>query len=65
MLNYLLVMIQNFTTDEEGATAIEYGLIAAVLAIVLIVAFNLLGGEISDLFGGIFDGVGGGGGGGG
>ena len=36
--------------DEEGATAIEYGLIAALIAVAAITAMNSLGGELSSTF---------------
>jgi len=36
--------------DEAGATAIEYGLIAALIAVAAITAMNNLGGELSDTF---------------
>ena len=39
-----------FVKDESGATAIEYGLIAALIAVGIIAAATLLGGTISDLF---------------
>ena len=42
--------IQKFLRDEEGVTAIEYGLIAAVLAVGVTLAFNTLSGSINDLF---------------
>ena len=35
---------------EEGATAVEYGLMVALIAIVIIVAVTLLGGNLSTLF---------------
>ncbi len=40
----------NFIQDENGATAIEYGLIAALIAIVLITALTLLGTNLRDAF---------------
>jgi pilus assembly protein Flp/PilA len=40
-----------FVNDESGATAIEYGLIAALIAVGIIVAATTLGGSLSDLFG--------------
>ncbi len=40
-------------TNEEGATAIEYGLIAALVAIALIAALNALGTDLSNLLGGV------------
>ena len=36
-------MFTNFINDENGATAIEYGLIAALVAVGLIVALSVLG----------------------
>jgi len=46
-------MIRKFLKDESGATAIEYGLIAALVAVACIVALEALGTSLS----GIFDGV--------
>jgi pilus assembly protein Flp/PilA len=37
-------------TAERGATAVEYGLMVALIAIVIIVAVALLGGNLSSLF---------------
>ena len=42
-----------FGDDEEAATAIEYGLIAAAIAIAIIVSVFAVGGELSNLFGDI------------
>ncbi|UZP65898.1 Flp family type IVb pilin [Desulfovibrio mangrovi] len=42
--------IKNFIREEEGATALEYGLLAALIAGVLTAAVTLLGGNIRDLF---------------
>jgi pilus assembly protein Flp/PilA len=39
--------------DESGVTAIEYGLIAALIAVVIIGAVSLLGTSLSSLFNGI------------
>ena len=36
--------------NEEGATAIEYGLIAALIAIAAIAAFQLVGTNLSTIF---------------
>ena len=43
-------MLRAFIKTEEGATAIEYGLIAALIAIVIISAVTALGGQVSDTF---------------
>ncbi len=37
-------------TREEGATAVEYGLMVALIAIVIIVAVALLGTNLNSLF---------------
>jgi pilus assembly protein Flp/PilA len=42
--------IQKFLRDESGATMIEYGLIAALVAVAAIVALESLGQSISGLF---------------
>jgi pilus assembly protein Flp/PilA len=43
-------IIRQFLTDESGATAIEYGLIAAGIAIAIITAVNGLGTKLSSNF---------------
>jgi pilus assembly protein Flp/PilA len=43
-------IIAQFANDESGATAIEYGLIAALIAVGIIVAATTLGGSLSGLF---------------
>jgi pilus assembly protein Flp/PilA len=43
-------MLTRFFKDESGATAIEYGLIAALVAVAIITALTLLGGSLSDMF---------------
>ena len=40
-----------FIKDELGATAIEYGLIAAGIAVAIITAVNAIGTDLSSLFG--------------
>ena len=42
--------IARFANDESGATAIEYGLIAALIAVGIIAAATTLGGSLSQLF---------------
>ncbi len=44
-------LIKRFWRDEAGATAIEYGLIAAMIAVAAIASFTLLGNAVIDLFG--------------
>ncbi len=39
-----------FMRDESGATAIEYGLIAAGISVAIIVTVNALGGQLNNVF---------------
>lgn len=41
---------RRFMRDEAGVTAIEYGLIAALIALAIIVGATALGGGLNDLF---------------
>jgi len=41
---------KNLLRDEAGATAIEYGLIAALIAVAAITALTSLGGNLSNTF---------------
>lgn len=43
-------VIFNFLRDEEGATAIEYGLIAALIAVVAITAMTSVGDNLVLIF---------------
>ncbi len=43
-------LVSRFLTDESGATAIEYGLIAAGIAVVIIAAVQLVGTNLSLTF---------------
>ncbi|WP_128918533.1 MULTISPECIES: Flp family type IVb pilin [Bradyrhizobium] len=43
-------MILKFWSDESGATAIEYGLIAAGIALAIITVVNSLGSTLNDKF---------------
>ena len=43
-------MFKNFLTNESGATAIEYGLIAAGISIAIITVVVSLGSKLNDTF---------------
>ena len=43
-------LISRFVRDESGATAIEYGLIAALIAVAIISAVTLVGTNLSTTF---------------
>ena len=55
----LLAIAGNFIRDDKGATAIEYGLIAALIAVTAIVAMTTLGNSVSDLYDFVRDNAGG------
>jgi pilus assembly protein Flp/PilA len=42
--------IKRLSSDEKGATAIEYGLIAALIAVVIIGAVSLVGSDLGNTF---------------
>jgi pilus assembly protein Flp/PilA len=46
----MLRTLTNLLRNEEGATAIEYGLIAALIAVAAIAAFRLVGTNLSTIF---------------
>jgi pilus assembly protein Flp/PilA len=43
-------LFSRFLKDESGATAIEYGLIAALIAVVIIGALQAVGGQLTTNF---------------
>lgn len=49
--------IINFFKDEEGATAVEYALMVALIAVVIIAAVTFLGDEVSEKFSAVGDAV--------
>ncbi len=46
----MIQFIRSFISDESGATAIEYGLIAAGIAVAIIAAVGLLGTSLEGMF---------------
>ena len=46
----LYLGLQRFVSDEEGVTAIEYALIASLIAVVIIAAVTLTGQNVSAVF---------------
>ncbi|WP_068875230.1 MULTISPECIES: Flp family type IVb pilin [unclassified Phenylobacterium] len=42
--------VTRFLKDESGATAIEYGLIAALISVVIVTAVGLVGTSLEDTF---------------
>ncbi len=46
----MITTLTRFVKDENGATAIEYGLITALVSVAAIGALTALGGSLSNLF---------------
>ncbi len=45
-----MLRVRNFVSDESGVTAIEYALIASLIAVFIIVAVQAVGTSISSVF---------------
>ena len=50
MITYVRTMIRHFVSDEKGVTAIEYGLIAALIGVFIIGAVTTVGTSLSTKF---------------
>ncbi|BBE73178.1 Flp family type IVb pilin [Oharaeibacter diazotrophicus] len=48
-------LVKRFVANESGATAIEYGLIASLIAVAIIGAATTLGTKVSDTFTSVSD----------
>jgi pilus assembly protein Flp/PilA len=49
-MNALLMSIKRFVKDEEGVTAIEYGLIAALIVLVIAASVVIVGTQLNTVF---------------
>lgn len=49
-MDKIILATRRFLKDEEGVTAIEYGLIAALIAVVIIGAVTLVGQDLNNTF---------------
>lgn len=49
-MNKLINSVKMFFRDEEGVTAIEYGLIAALIAVVIVAAVKTVGTDLNTTF---------------
>ncbi len=49
----MINLLRQFVRDQSGATAIEYGLIATLIAVALIVGATALGTQLNLVFNGI------------
>lgn len=53
MFKYLMAVMQRFARDEEGASAVEYGLIVGLIAVAIVLVLTTLGGDLTSLFGSV------------
>ncbi len=47
----MFTMVKGFIADDSGATAIEYGLLAALVSVAGITALSAMGDSLSTIFG--------------
>ncbi|MCG6568753.1 Flp family type IVb pilin [Tessaracoccus sp. ZS01] len=61
MLDYMQAVLRGVIAprmkSERGATAVEYGIMVAAIAVVIIAIVFTLGGQLNDLFKGVSDGI--------
>ena len=57
LMNFLLSLVK----DEEGQGMVEYGLILALVAVVVIVVLTTMGEQVGEIFQQVVDALGGGG----
>ena len=50
MYTHAITWLKSFIEKDDGVTAIEYGLIAALIAVVIIAAITLVGSELNTTF---------------
>ena len=49
-MTHLFMFLERFRKDDKGATAIEYGLIAALIAVAAIAGMSALGDGLTEIF---------------
>ena len=49
-MTYLVTLLKTLRSDEKGATAIEYGLIAALIAVAAILGMTAVGTNLEGIF---------------
>ena len=50
VVNYVRIRLTAMAKTERGASAVEYGLLVALIAIIIIVAISALGNKLSGVF---------------
>lgn len=55
MLTKLYARVQSSIASDEGATAVEYGIMVAAIAAVIVALVFLIGGEVKEAFQKVYD----------
>jgi pilus assembly protein Flp/PilA len=55
MIQFLTILLNARRDEEKGATAVEYGLLVALIAAVIISIVVILGGQINEAFTSVSD----------
>ncbi|WP_297842223.1 Flp family type IVb pilin [Pseudomonas sp.] len=58
-LTYLIIRIRLFLNDRSGASAIEYAIVASMVAVILVAFITPVGARVKIIFNGILTAVGG------
>ena len=53
MIQFLTILLNARRDEEKGATAVEYGLMVALIAVAIIFVVSQLGGSLAELFGNV------------
>jgi pilus assembly protein Flp/PilA len=53
MIQYLQILLNTHRNEERGASAVEYGLLVALIAAVIVTAVALIGTNLTTLFTGV------------
>jgi pilus assembly protein Flp/PilA len=49
-MSKLISLVKNFSREEEGATAVEYGIMVALIAVAIIATVQLIGVQLNGAF---------------
>lgn len=53
MMTKLYIHLRTWAENEEGATALEYGILVALIALIIVTGVGLFGGALNTFFEGI------------
>jgi pilus assembly protein Flp/PilA len=59
MIQYLQILLNTRRDDERGASAVEYGLLVALIALAIVIGVTAFGGALNTFFNGLATTIGG------